>query len=421
MSAESVVVYLNLRRTALEHGAALEAAHRQGYGVALIADNAPADLPAHIVRAVHRVDTYDLDAVNRAVDEIAENHTIAGVVTWSDRDVETVSLIAQRLGLSAPPVAAAKIARNKFLMREALSAHPETIPAYARVTTEAEALAAAAEIGYPAVLKPTSASGSKGIFVIHDEAQLRAAFAELIRYTRPDVDKVFTGNPNELIYEEFLTGTEHSVEGFVFEGETIIVGVTDKETSEPYCLEVGHVYPSSLPAQSLSAVETLTITVMKALGLDNCAFHLECMISPNGTAKLVEVAARVGGDFITSHLIELATETSFCENVIRVATGKRPIPHNDRRNYAGLRKLMAEEEGVLRAVDGIAQAEATPGVRHVVMERPIGADVRLPPKDYMSSTLGAALAVGNSAESVRATLREAVGTLAPRISGADSA
>jgi biotin carboxylase len=419
MSSEPVVIYLNLRRTALEHGAALEAAHRRGYGVALIADTVPADLPADIVRVVHHLDTYDVAAVHRAVDEIAAQYTVAGVVTWSDRDVETVSLIAERLGLTAAPIAAAEIARNKYLMREALSSHPETIPAYARVTTEEELFAAAHEIGYPAVLKPTSASGSKGIFIVHDGEQLRTAFGELMRYTRPDVDKVFTSNPNELIYEEFLAGTEHSVEGFVFDGETVIAGVTDKETTEPFRLELGHLHPSTLSPDALSAIENLTVTVVKALGLDNCAFHLECMAAPDGSVKLVEVAARVGGDFITSHLIPLATGVSFYENVIRVAVGERPLPHSGQRRYAGLRKLMAEREGVLRAVDGISAAEQVSGVRHIVRERPIGAEIRLPPADYMSSTLGAVIAVGDSPAAVRRTLRQATGVLRPRIGAAD--
>jgi biotin carboxylase len=413
---QPVVIFLNTRRTHLEHGAAIEAAHRQGYDVALIADSVPASLPERIVRVVHKVDTYDAAAVDAAVDAIAASYEIAGVVTWSDRDVETVSRIALRLGLPAPSLAAAKNARNKYLMRQALVDHPEAIPRFARVTEWTELTKAVAEIGYPAVLKPTSASGSKGIFVLRGEDDLRAAFDELIRYTRPEVDKVFTDNSGELIVEEFLVGTEHSVEGFVHGGEIHIAGVTDKETSEPFRLEVAHTFPSSLPESSLDSVRELTTTVVRGLGLQDCTFHLECMVSPAGTAKLVEVAARVGGDFITSHLVGLATGVPFAENVIRVATGQAPVL-GDAVMHSGIRKIMASAAGVFEGVDGLADALGVPGVRHAIIERPVGAKVQLPPVDYMSCTIGAVLAVGDSAEAVRAALAKAVDAVTARISG----
>ena len=413
--SEPVVIYLNLRRTHLEHGAAIEAAQRLGYGVALIADTVPSGLPAGILRTVQKVDTYDAAAVDAAVDAVAAEYSVAGVVTWSDRDVETVSRIAERLGLPAPSPESARIARNKYLMREALTGSPDTIPRFARIKTWDDVAKVADDIGFPAVLKPTSGSGSKGIFVVHDHDQLRAAFDELIHYTRPEVDRVFLDNPNELILEEFLAGTEHSVEGFVSNGTVIIAGVTDKRTSEPFRLEVEHTFPSSLPETALAAVHELTRAVVAALRLDNATFHLEAMVSPEGTAKLVEVAARVGGDFITSHLVGLATGRSFAENVIRVATGQQPELGTGNLLYSGVRKIMAERSGVLDGVDGLAAALSVPGVRHVVVERAVGAKVALPPADYMSSTIGAVIAVGDTADAVRQTLAQVVDAVDVRI------
>ncbi|GAA3465254.1 ATP-grasp domain-containing protein [Saccharothrix longispora] len=414
--SDPVVLFLNLRRTHLEHGAAVEAAHRLGFGVALIADTVPAGLPERVVRVVHKVDTYDLAAVDRAVDAVAAEHDVRGVVTWSDRDVETVSRIAERLGLPAPSVGAARIARNKYLMREALAGHPHTIPRFARITTWDELAKAASDIGYPSVLKPTSASGSKGIFVVRSEDELRPAFDELMRYTRPEVDKVFGDNPNELIFEEFLVGTEHSVEGFVVGGEVVVAGITDKETTEPFRLELAHTFPSSLPPAVQDAARGLAATVVSAIGLDDCTFHLECMAAPDGTVKLVEVAARVGGDFITSHLVGLATGVPFAENVIRVATGSAPVLGTAGPLFSGVRKIMADKAGVVSSVDGVVDALAVPGVRHVAVERSAGASVALPPQDYMSGTLGAVIAVGDSADAVRATLARAVDAVTPRIS-----
>ena len=416
--SDSVVVFLNLRRTHLEHSAAIEAAYRLGYGVALIADMVPSGLPQGIVRVVHKVDTYQSAAVDEAVAAVAASYSIAGVVTWSDRDVETVSRIAQRLGLAAPSTEAARIARNKYLMREALAGHPHTIPRFARVTTWEELLKGVEEVGLPAVLKPTSASGSKGIFVLREVEQVRPAFDKLMDYTRPEVDRVFLDNVNELILEEFLAGTEHSVEGFVSQGDIVIAGITDKQTTDPFRLELAHTFPSSLPDEMRARVHQLTDTVITTIGLDNCTFHLECMVGPDGTVKLVEVAARVGGDFITSHLVGFATGQPFAENVIRVATGQRPELGGKQSLYAGVRKIMADRSGVFSGFDGLTEALSVPGVRHVVLERAVGAPVKLPPTDYMSSTLGAVLAVGDSAGTVKECLVKAVNAVSVSISEA---
>lgn len=305
-------------------------------------------------------------------------------------------------------------------MRQTLADAGEhaTIPAFARVTTWAEAEKAAKSVGFPAVLKPTSASGSKGIWLLDSVDRLRESFDDLMRYTTPEADPVFRGNVNELIFEQRLVGTEHSVEGFVHRGNVYIAGVTDKVTTEPWRLEVGHTFPSELPAHLLGKVHELTATVVRTLGLDNCPIHLECMVdAETGTAKLVEVAARPGGDFITSHLVTLATGTSFHRNVVRVATGLAPLPADAQPLTAGVHKVMAEQAGVLESVDGFDVAAGRPGVQHVVQEAKTGASVTVPPVGY-NPVVGAVIATGGSPDVVRARLHGAAGSVHARIRAA---
>lgn len=416
MTQESVVVFLNLRRTSLEYCGAIDAAERLGYRVALVADSVPRDLPPNRVSMVRQVDTYDPEAVDSAVHGVRDKYKVAGVVTWSDRDVETVARLADWLDVPGPSPTSARAARNKVLMREALGDVPWTTPIHARVGCEGDVDRAAAKVGFPGVLKPSSGSGSKGIFVVRDNDELKAAFNRLSRYVTPSEDKIFTHYPGELIYEELMTGTEHSVEGLVSGGEISIVGVTDKVTLPPYQLEVGHVFPSTLPKETLAEIDGLTLTILKTLGLDNCAFHLECMVQKDGV-RLVEVAARTGGDFIASHLVGLSTGTPFCENVIRVATGQQPVPHAQPSRYSGVQKIMADRPGVFLGASGCERAMRKEGVVHVVMERQPGAMIRLPPDDYVSSTLGAVIAVGESAAGVRNVLNRAVQGVSVRITG----
>ncbi|MEF9905559.1 ATP-grasp domain-containing protein [Streptomyces sp. P9-A2] len=403
------VLFVGLRKNPLEHRPAFEAAHREGYAVVLLtarppAALPPAGLPGALLAEVRAVDPHDTAAFDAAVDEAAAAHPVAGVVTWSDAGVEPAARAAHRLGLPGIEPEVARLARNKYLMRQALAGCPHLIPRYARVRTLRDAEQALEHVGLPAVLKPAAGSGSKGIFLLRSARDLLPAFAELARLTGADGDSIFRHDRGELVLEELLGGTEHSVEGFVHQGEVTVCGITDKTTTEPFRLELAHLHPSVLPAAAGSAVRALTREVVTALGFDDCAFHLECMYDAESGARLVEVAARAGGDFIGSHLVGLASGIPFHENVIRVATGRAPRLPNRPLLHAGLRKVMAPVAGRLVRVEGVDTALAVPGVQHVVLDRAPGTTVKLPPEHFSSCAIGAVMATGDTAASVEGSL-----------------
>lgn len=398
------VLFVNLRTTDPERRAAVFAAWQLGYQVVLLADSMPASSDK-LFTAVEIVDTYDWDQALRAARALAQRFQIQGVVTWSDRDVELVAQIGQALGLPAPSPAAAQKARNKFIMKQALAHLPGIVPGHARVRTWDELEEAIQTIGFPAVLKPTGASASKGIFELHRPADLRAAFATLQDFARPTVDPIFRTYGAEFILEEFLSGPEFSVEGWVFQGEVEVVGITDKQTTEPFHLEYQHMYPSSLPDAAQQEILARTIQVVKALDLNNCAFHLEGKWTPNGF-RLIEIAARVGGDYITSHLIPLSTGINFYAQVLRVVTGQQPRREPTSQLYTGARFLLAQAEGTFRGLDGIEEVLHRSLVEHFFLESSPGATIQLPPRHFAAQRVGAVLARDSAYAVVEQTLEE---------------
>lgn len=396
------VIMCNLRPNQLEHHAALRAAHRLGLKVLLITDQ-KADVPPSLLAEQIRVPTYDLDQLVAAGRELAGRHHVTGVVTWSDRDVLGTAELARALGLPGLDPQAAPAFRNKYLMRAALAALPEYLPRYARVTSPAELEAAAAYVGTPAVLKPTGAAGSIGIFEIHEAADLRPAFDQLVAYTRPEVHPIFAASTGELILEEFLTGSEHSVEGYVHQGRVTLAGITDKTTLAPFHTETRHVFPTALPAAASEAVSRMAEAVVRELGLTDGVFHLECKWDGE-RARIVEVAARIGGDHITSHLVPLATGTSFYENTVRVATGNAPLPATAPPLAAGVQKFLAPHAGTFERLDGLGEATAVPGLEHLVVDTRPGTAVRVPPEHYMEYALGAAIVRAGTPAEVTAAL-----------------
>ncbi|MFD0150626.1 ATP-grasp domain-containing protein [Streptomyces sp. NPDC055721] len=408
------VLFVNTRRSPLEVNATALAAHRLGYDVVVLADREP-PFARELVAETRVVDTFDTAAARAAALDLARRHDIQGVLTWGDRDVEFVSALAAELGLPGLPAEAARTVRNKYLTREALTAagRSDLMPGYARVHDEASLRSAAGHVGFPAILKPTSASGSRGIHRVDGEDDLAAEYELLSAFTRPERDPIFRARPGELIYEELLGGTEHSVEGVVVGDEPRIVGITDKWVAPDYSIEYLQIHPTALDPVRQRAVEELARETVRATGMRDCAFHLECRLLPDGTAKLLEVAGRIGGGYITSHLIPLATGIDFYAATIAVATGNAPDLTPRTAFHAGSRQILSPRSGTFTGFAGLDTVLELPGVEHVAFDQAVGTRVALPPVDYMSCVLGSVIARRGSHGAVCDVLEEAAGAAGP--------
>lgn len=148
------------------------------------------------------ISTLDTENVLKA----AEEHHIDGIMTIaSDRPMNTVAVVAEKLGLTSVSVDTALKATNKFEMRKALQDFGVPVPRFARVSDIKAFREALATMTPPVILKPVDNSGSRGIF-------------KLDRYDDPDaVDAAYNytkgfSQSGDIIVEEFMTGREVSVE-----------------------------------------------------------------------------------------------------------------------------------------------------------------------------------------------------------------
>jgi biotin carboxylase len=406
------VLFVNLRRIPREGLESLLAAHRLGYGIVLIGRSIP-DFARPYVDEFREVDTYEADRSVKVAREVAGDHDLAGVANFTEVDVQLVSAIAADLGLPGMPPQAALRARNKFLMKEAL-AHLDVLPRYRRVRSLDELRAAVADLGLPAVVKPTGASGSKGIFELREPGDLEPAMRRLAEIARPDFDPVFRQFGAEFIVEEFLDGPEVSVEGFVAGGAVHIVAITDKQTSVPFHLELEHKVPSVLGSPAETGITAATRDVVGALGLDHCAFHLEGKQTPRGF-RFIEIAGRPAGDYIASHVVPLATGIDFFANVVRVATGEPLELRPDRALHAGVRFVLAPESGRFDGVDGLPEICAWPGYDHVFFEQPVGSRIAVPPEHFGQQRLVAVCARHGTRGGLDALLAGVESSVTPRM------
>ncbi|MFF1837024.1 ATP-grasp domain-containing protein [Streptomyces sp. NPDC058231] len=414
MASQPTVIYVGTRRGPHEANRALMAARNAGYRVALLGSRAPG-IQQDLIHDFEKISLSNREEALEAGLRLAQRTGAGGALAWTDGGVELAAALSEKCGWRGVPVEAAHKARNKHSMRMALASRPDLIPRFRLVTTLEQLTQARQEIGAPAVLKPAGGSGSRSILQVEPETDLAELFAQATALTLPSVASIFADYPGEFVYEERLGGTEHSVEGFVHDGTTYIAGITDKQVSFPYYVEYQEIHPSALPGPAVEAVHALTHEVTRAVGLDWCGFHLECRVLEDGTAKLLEIAARPGGGYITSHLVPGSTGVPFHENLVRLTSGDKPDLEHRSRAHFGSRSIISPVEGVFQGFEGLNDVLQIGGLEHFAFAHRIGDRIVLPPGDAGSCELGSALVRAPEFDDVQQALDLAAELARPRV------
>ena len=251
--------------------------------------------------------------------KIARDEHVDGVIhPCSEVSMAVMGRINDELGLSGISREQAICATNKHLMRKAFekgnAPSPKSIlaqdaeDAWRRLQNEFDT---------DAILKPSRNSGSRGIAKVSrnmDKGDFIRAYDEALSESRD----------HSVLIEQFIEGPEFSIEMIVWQGEIHVLTVTDKKTTgAPHFVELGHNQPSCFSATDVETLKAAAVAGVRALGVNNCACHAEAKLM-NGKAYLMEVGARLGGDFISTELTHLSTGIDMVAAAIDVALGVEP-------------------------------------------------------------------------------------------------
>ena len=236
----------------------------------------------------------------------------------SEVSMAVMGRINDELGLSGIGRETALKATNKHLMREAFKAYGAPSPRSWCTTSADEAWKIFRDsMRTAAILKPSRNSGSRGIAKVTralSETSFKNLYGRALKESRDA----------SVMIEQFIEGPEFSVEIIVWQGVPHVLSVTDKKTTgAPYFVELGHNQPSLFPEETVKAVAEAACSGVKALGLDSCAAHAEVKVQ-NGEPFLMEIGARLGGDFISTTLVQLSTGIDMVAAAISVAFGEAP-------------------------------------------------------------------------------------------------
>lgn len=251
--------------------------------------------------------------------KIAREEKIDGVIhPCSEVSMNVMGRINDELHLSGISREQALRATNKHLMREAFENGNASSPLSFLTEDVEDAWTRFMQMDGDAILKPSRNSGSRGIGKVEKSNDNKASFCK--KYNEAFKES----RDKSVLIEQFIDGPEFSVEIIVWHGKVNVLTVTDKKTTgAPHFVELGHNQPSCFSDAQVEELKTTAIAGVKALGVNNCACHAEAKLQ-NGKAYIMEIGARLGGDFISTELTHLSTGVDMVAAAINCALGLKP-------------------------------------------------------------------------------------------------
>ncbi len=217
-----------------------------------------------------------------------------GVLTFWENSVSTAARVAARLGLPGNPPDAVDAARSKLRTRQVSERLGIPSPKARRVRSLDELYAAAAEIGFPAVVKPEFGAAALGCVRVDSLESLPGVYKLVRGVVRPETDGIFRAG-NDLLLEEYLDGVEFDVDLVMEDGRCMFSSASQNwPTAEPSFQEKGLHCPPDHSKRAVRRLVDFSVETVRAFGFRRGVLHVEGKCTSRGP-RIVEINARMGG------------------------------------------------------------------------------------------------------------------------------
>lgn len=332
-----------------------------GYEVFCVDMNANA--PAFEIASGHAaVNISDVEGVGRYADEIGADVVLA----LNDAGVMPAVHANKKRGLKCYDPEQVKYFTDKGFMRQRWKEFGIAQPEFEVCTSAEEIEKAIHRIGYPCIVKPCMMWGSRGVSKVNsaDDIPFATQFAmENARGAR-------------YIVEEFMSGTEVSIEGLFSNGKAYILAKADKELQQHdnYRVTIQINYEAALPANTLDEIDALVAKAGQAMGFESGALHAECMVTPQGV-KMIEMAGRPGGGHIFGAIVEAVSGVCMPQALTQILLGEAIDPQ-PKFHRGACYKFFNAPDGVFQNIEHLEIARAMPGILDIGFTMEKGTIVR---------------------------------------------
>ncbi|MEV7676230.1 ATP-grasp domain-containing protein [Streptomyces sp. NPDC088752] len=238
---------------------------------------------------VHVIVDWEATELDEAATRIARSGVLpTGVVNLVDPLVGWQARLARSYGLPGGEQAREKLA-SKASVREEMGLAGLSTLWFA--SGRADSFPVDSVPGYPLIVKPCTDSGASRLVRRADcETQLRDHLRDITDAAGPDF---------QVIVEEYVDGTEMSIDGPVLDGVFTGLFVVEKNgRDEERNHDTGVLVSPPSSGRVTSAAEVMTDRISalcRRLGLSEGWLHVEARVSADGSCELIEINPRVAG------------------------------------------------------------------------------------------------------------------------------
>jgi biotin carboxylase len=233
--------------------------------------------------------------------------TIGGVMSSDDYPGAILAaIVAQKLGLSGPDPRVTLALQHKYYARVLQQILvPEATPRFWLIDPYT-LHGLPTDIQVPLILKPVKSKFSINAHYVAELEELEdmisktvlprnflAPFSSLLNRYLPEAPAAHT-----ILAEQVLQGAQCTLEGYVYQGTCVVLGVVDSIMYPGTMSFERFVYPSQLAASVQKRMASVAAQLMGGVGFDNGFFNIEFMYDEEtDTIGIIEVNPRLCNQF----------------------------------------------------------------------------------------------------------------------------
>lgn len=346
---------------------ALRWARDQGWYV-YAADGNPQAVGIPLANRFIHVDLTDVEGMIAAASDIRKKERLDGVFTAGTDFSYTVARVAEALDLPGLSPQVAYRATNKAEMRLVLKAHGVSSPGFTILQDDSSPDDAIRDLRFPLVVKPVDNMGARGIRRIDTRQEYRQAIEDAGQHSRCGT----------VIVEEYIPGSEFSIDALVVHGEVIYTGIADRHIFfPPYFVEMGHTIPTAVDGEILKSVKATFEAAVHAIGIDNGAAKGD--VKWDGKRAVIgEVAARLSGGYMSGWTYPYCSGVELTGAALRQAVGEPPDGLTPVLDRVSAERAFISIPGIVESVECIEEAKETAGIKELFIRVGPGNSIDFP-------------------------------------------
>lgn len=269
----------------------------------------------------HQVSTLDVEGITR----VAREEQVDFLITvCTDQALLTVAQVSEALNLPCyiDYATALNVTNKQYMKTRFVEAG---IPTARHVILSGLDEEAIAHLHYPLIVKPVDCNSSKGVRRTENIDELRAAFADAVRFSRT----------RTAVVEEFIQGAEITVDVYVSGGKATVLSISnsDKIAEKDKFVIFRTIQPAAIRQSVKDQVGVIAQQIADAFGIRNAPMLIQ-MITDGQQAYVVEFSARTGGG-VKYLLIKHVSGFDVVSAVIDLTMGVQPeaVPQSPKTKY----------------------------------------------------------------------------------------